>query len=469
MDRQKVLKLLRGGPNGIQRFNIVRPQTLPGLNRANLSNTELSGVKFAWAKLNHVNFAGSRLGEADLSNAEVQWGYLIETSLNHASLYRADFRHADLRGADLHGVCLVGAKLYKTDLRKVDLTAANLNQADARCANLREADLSGADLQKAYLIGADLSRAKLCGANLSGVMLRDANLSWADLTDANLSHADLTRATCQGAQFRKSNLAGAKFLAANLSGARLDHADLRNADLSDADLRDVVLAGSVLTGAIFTGTVIACDLSEVADLNGTKHRGPSHVSIEAIGSVKGNLPEQFLRGCGVAQEDLTLFRGRNGYAVKSYDCFISHSSEDSSFAQKLSDALQQRGIRCWCNKVAIHLGEGIPGCGGGEVGYGHKVLLCASRHMLDNAWINSEMNHVINSEDRFNREHGKECITLIPLSVDGYIKSDQWQYSKRDLLRQRLAADFTGWQQDDQKFQQELEKVVEALRMTDGK
>ena len=50
------------------------------------------------------------------------------------------------------------------------------------------------------------------------------------------------------------------------------------------------------------------------------------------------------------------------------------------------------------------------------------------------------------------------------LYLDGYIFQKTWVDWKKEHLTSRLAADFTGWKNDDDKFNAQLEKVIKALR-----
>jgi hypothetical protein len=46
---------------------------------------------------------------------------------------------------------------------------------------------------------------------------------------------------------------------------------------------------------------------------------------------------------------------------------------------------------------------------------------------------------------------------------------DDWGDGKADQVRSRLAADFTGWETDNDKFEFAFEKVVSALREDGGR
>jgi hypothetical protein len=47
--------------------------------------------------------------------------------------------------------------------------------------------------------------------------------------------------------------------------------------------------------------------------------------------------------------------------------------------------------------------------------------------------------------------------------VDRYLL-DGWEDGQAADLRSRVAADFTGWEQDDANFEEQFERVVLALR-----
>ncbi len=50
--------------------------------------------------------------------------------------------------------------------------------------------------------------------------------------------------------------------------------------------------------------------------------------------------------------------------------------------------------------------------------------------------------------------------------MDGYL-FEGWKSGRATAIRDRLAADFTGWETDNSKFEKQFESVVRALRTGD--
>ena len=59
-------------------------------------------------------------------------------------------------------------------------------------------------------------------------------------------------------------------------------------------------------------------------------------------------------------------------------------------------------------------------------------------------------------------------LALIPLNLDGFLFSPEYQSGKKAEITSRVAANFVRWEKDHALFNPELQKVVRALRTDEG-
>ncbi len=240
--------------------------------------------------------------------------------------------------------------------------------------NLSEADLSVPMVPGRSLHGFEGMRpvVELSGINFENTDLSGANLEWVALLNARLMGADLRGANLSESMLGESDLSEADLLGANLKSAELIGSKFRNAELSEADLSCCQLAQAIFdqtrmsktnfTGSNMVSTLFAgVDLSEAKDLETVNHLGPSSIGVDTIYNSQGKIPEVFLRGAGVPEPFIREMKALVNAMepIQFHSCFISYSSKDGEFAERLHADLQSKNVRCWFDREDMKIGDRI--------------------------------------------------------------------------------------------------------------
>jgi hypothetical protein len=312
-------------------------------------------------------------------------------------------------------------------------------------------DLRDANLYKANLAGVDFNDTNLKRANFNKVILTRATLIKASLNFANLSDGNLKAATS-----RKADLSDATLHRADLSDADLSEARLLFADLSDAILYNVDFRGASTLKTVFGNL----DLRQVIGLDAVKHRGPSIIGIDTIYRSRGLIPEIFLRRSGVPDSFLEVIPSIVNRPIEYYTCFISYSSQDQAFAERLYTHLQNKGVRCWFAPHDMRTGDKIRERIDETIRLYDKLLLILSEYAVASSWVETEVETALEKERQM-QERGSVQTVLFPLRLDNTVLQMTKPWAKE--VRRRHITDFTGWKQHDA-YQQAFHRLIRDLK-----
>jgi hypothetical protein len=320
----------------------------------------------------------------------------------------------------------------------------------------------------------DLTDANLAGKNLNGVNLAEANLAGADLSGACLWRAKLARANLTGANMRRADMRGADLTGARLTYAILDHANLTAADLTDGDLLQARLQGTNLTSAdlrranlteaVFHETIFAdTDLRESIGLLECVHLGPSVLDHRTLARC-GDRPLKFLRGCGLPDRLIDYLPSLlEAWPVQFYSCFVSYSTHDQDFADRLYADLQAKGVRCWFAPHHLRPGKKIHEQIDEAIRVYDRLLLILSRDSMCSPWVKTEIAQARQKERSQNRR------VLFPIRLVSFEQVRAWKQFDADLgddsareIREYYLPDFSRWKNQDA-YQPAFDRLLSAL------
>jgi hypothetical protein len=114
--------------------------------------------------------------------------------------------------------------------------------------------------------------------------------------------------------------------------------------------------------------------------------GPSIVDFQTLKN-SGPLPIAFLRGVGLPDNLIEYLPSLLNEAIQHYSCFISYSSKDQTFAERLHADLQNKGVRCWFAPHDMSIGAKIIDAIDEAIRLRDKVLLILSEGAVASDWV----------------------------------------------------------------------------------
>jgi hypothetical protein len=227
--------------------------------------------------------------------------------------------------------------------------------------------------------------------------------------------------------------------------------------LSGANLNGVDLSQALLGYAIFADV----DLSTAKGLETVKHDFPSSIGIDTIYKSHGNIPEIFLRRAGVPEPFITNLRALVDAmsSINFYSCFISYSSKDQDFAERLYADLQSRGVRCWFASHAMKTGDKIRARIDESIRMYDKLLLVLSEHALASPWVEHEIEMALAKERQAKRT------VLFPIRLDNTIFEISQEGWPKAVRHTRQIGNFERWKDHDQ-YQRAFQRLLRDLEQS---
>ena len=199
----------------------------------------------------------------------------------------------------------------------------------------------------------------------------------------------------------------------------------------------------------------AVNLSVAKGLESVRHEGPSTIGIDTVYASQGRISEVFLRGAGVPDEFITYMRSLVGRAIEFYSCFISYSSKNQDFAERLHADLQAKGVRCWFAPEDMKIGDKIWDRLDQSIRLHDKLLLVLSANAIGSEWIEDEVTTAFEEE----RRRGKTVLFPVRLDDTVFATGESWAAK----ARQRHIGDFCQWKQHDA-YKKAFDRLLRDLK-----
>ena len=142
--------------------------------------------------------------------------------------------------------------------------------------------------------------------------------------------------------------------------------------------------------------------------------------------------------------------------TRSYSCFISYSSSDQAFAEKLCRDLRSKGISCWFAPEDMKIGDRIRPRIDESIRAHDRLLLVLSGNSIASHWVEQEV------ETALAREREGEGAVLFPIRLDDAVMRAQtgWVALVRNT---RHIGDFRSWE-DRSSYERALNRLLRDLK-----
>lgn len=157
-----------------------------------------------------------------------------------------------------------------------------------------------------------------------------------------------------------------------------------------------------------------------------------------------------------AETPLDLKPAEDVARSKRLSCFISYSTVDQVFADRLHAELQNHGVQCWFAPESLKIGDPFRQRIEDAIHRQDKLLVILSRNSVCSDWVREEV------EACFERERLEKRLVLFPIRLDDAVVQAQQAWAA-SIRRQRHIGDFSRWETPDF-YNQAFERLIKDLK-----
>ena len=161
--------------------------------------------------------------------------------------------------------------------------------------------------------------------------------------------------------------------------------------------------------------------------------------------------------------EFQMFQGAKG-SRRFYSCFISYSTNDQEFAERLNTDLRAEGVQCWFAPHDIRAGRKIHEQLDEAIRLHDKLLLILSEHSMNSDWVGTEI------ADALQRKASEGKQMLFPITIVPFEQVKSWKLFDADLgkdsareIREYFIPDFSNWKDHDA-YQKAFQRLVADLK-----
>ena len=321
-------------------------------------------------------------------------------------------------------------------------TARSIEKRKSFCKFLA----NGLDLRGLLLNKCSFEDCSFEGSNLSYSYLVECNFVNCKFIGTRMLRSNLSHSSFKNCDFKYADLCAADLTGANLSGSNLEMTNLCYADLAHTNVE----------GATFDRTMLASNyMHQVINFDKANIEGHISVSMDNLTYSSGMQLEMLIKNADIPEE---YARHILSLLIESeyYSCFISYSSSDSDFVERLSGDLERIGVTIWRDVKDLKIGDPIREMIQRGILLHERMLVVLSTDSINSNWVEDEI------ETCFEKERKGGGRFVLPITVDDTIfETDRaWAASLRRKIK---IGDFRNFGEA-YKYEEALSRLASSLK-----